>query len=285
MASNKKVKNGAGYFFVSGGYGLLIKRVSKHNDKAWDLAGGNVEPTDRDLAAAALREAEEELGALPKHIKRLATVSLCRGKHGQKKYTVFVAEVPPHVRDSFEPELSEEHSDWHWFKVHGLVELHDRQVSSGIPNVPDEDAPEPSGCQKGDAASEGAADAKQEKRHRPLKHSKHRDEHESGQQYIRDNIKLHPWVFLLFDKQQRKQWLPKMSGEQESRCSKPDLAGTDPLSAEAKDWLAEAGVAAQPQHQSDEDGIGGSYVKVERPPSNKDAVNGSTSSSSYCTIS
>eukprot|EP00983_Pelagomonas_calceolata_P065596 1148650-Pelagomonas_calceolata.AAC.5 len=24
-----------GYFFVSGGYGLLIKRVSKHNDKHW----------------------------------------------------------------------------------------------------------------------------------------------------------------------------------------------------------------------------------------------------------
>jgi hypothetical protein len=40
-----------------------------------------------------------------------------RGKHGQKHYTVFLAEVPEDARERFEPSLSDEHSDWHWFKV------------------------------------------------------------------------------------------------------------------------------------------------------------------------
>lgn len=193
-----------------------------------------------------------------------------RGKHGQKHYTAFLAEVPEHVRDKYEPQLSEEHSDWHWFKVcvpqsvqgafllasdhlaafvfsyiwmwkqssivngskshplcidtedvgcsfaqspcrrnlvkptfpftwrknglmyevcnvycaswtyislqlDGLVELHNYQAKNGIPN--EEESPQ------------GEADD-DNKHHFP----KHLDDREDGKTYIKDRVKLHPWV-------------------------------------------------------------------------------------------
>eukprot|EP00983_Pelagomonas_calceolata_P065600 1148650-Pelagomonas_calceolata.AAC.9 len=78
-------------------------------------------------------------------------------------------------------------------QVDGLIELHDSQVSSGIANVPDE-VPEPSGCHQGGAGREGPADTGQKKGHGLFKDHKHRDESEDGKQYIRDSVKLHPWV-------------------------------------------------------------------------------------------
>jgi len=65
-----------GYFFVSGNYGLLIKRRSKHNDRAWDFPGGQADATDANLAQTALREAMEELGALPEHFKLFKSIPL-----------------------------------------------------------------------------------------------------------------------------------------------------------------------------------------------------------------
>lgn len=37
-----------------------------------------------------------------------------RGKNLQKHYTVFICSVPSAVRDSWEPVLNEEHSEWRW---------------------------------------------------------------------------------------------------------------------------------------------------------------------------
>eukprot|EP00967_Tisochrysis_lutea_P110666 scaffold173359_cov17-Tisochrysis_lutea.AAC.1 len=91
--------------------------------------------------------------------------------------------------------------------------------------------------------------------------------HRKGQASATEQaVREHSWhakqVSLLFDQQQRKHWLPKISGAQEPQGSRAVSVGTDAMSAEAKGWLAEAGVAAQQQHDSDEDGNGGSYVKV-----------------------
>lgn len=53
---------------------LLLLRRSKHNDNTWGLPGGNVDPEDTSLRAAAEREAHEELGHLPEGIQVLGEV-------------------------------------------------------------------------------------------------------------------------------------------------------------------------------------------------------------------
>lgn len=95
---------------------LLLKRRSKHHDGAWGLPGGNVEPGDGSLLAAATREAHEELGAggVPPFVVR-ARLQTRRGKRGQKVYYVFVAEVDEEDARGLEAQLNEEHSEARWF--------------------------------------------------------------------------------------------------------------------------------------------------------------------------
>lgn len=116
-------KVGAGFLFVSGGSALLLKRSSKHNDQAWGLPGGNMEPQDQgDLLAVATREGMEELGHLPLPHKVLGSLLTRRGKREQKHFTVFVAEVAEEVRQRYQPRLdTREHSEWAWLPLQAIA--------------------------------------------------------------------------------------------------------------------------------------------------------------------
>jgi 8-oxo-dGTP pyrophosphatase MutT (NUDIX family) len=93
---------------------LLLKRRSKHNDATWGLPGGNEEQNDGgELLSTATREAREELG-MPPPFAVAAQLLTRRGKRLQKHYTVFIAHVDPAVRQTWVPQLNEEHSDWRW---------------------------------------------------------------------------------------------------------------------------------------------------------------------------
>jgi len=101
---------------------LLLLRRSKHNDNTWGLPGGNVDPEDTSLRAAAEREAHEELGHLPEGIQVLGEVVTRRGKHNSKYYTVIVARAPAEQRQLYTPELNlEEHREWRWIPAGDVV--------------------------------------------------------------------------------------------------------------------------------------------------------------------
>lgn len=115
-------KVGAGLFLVCDGQVLLLLRAGNHNANTWGLPGGNREGSDQDLLETAIREATEEIGALPPF--RVVTEFLTqRGKHKQKHYTVFIAEMKE--KDSFAPQLNHEHTDWRWFDVGSLLQRED----------------------------------------------------------------------------------------------------------------------------------------------------------------
>eukprot|EP00884_Botryococcus_braunii_P019837 jgi/Botrbrau1/6537/Bobra.40_2s0009.2 len=119
-------KRGAGLLLVSDKRVLLLLRRSAHNDNTWGLPGGNAEPQDTSLQATALREATEELGAVPPHTIR-GSILTKRGKFNNKQYTVFLAEVSPSQAAGYNPVLNEEHREWRWFpaaKAAALPNLH-----------------------------------------------------------------------------------------------------------------------------------------------------------------
>lgn len=109
-------KRGAGLLLLCEGELLLLLRRSTHNDRHWGLPGGNVEARDPTLQATALREATEELGALPP-LQLLAELLTTRGQRGEKHYTVFLCRVERSVRAAWVPRLNEEHREWRWFPV------------------------------------------------------------------------------------------------------------------------------------------------------------------------
>ena len=110
-------KVGAGLLLACEGEVLLLLRRSVHNDLTWGLPGGNREEQDGgSLEATAVREAAEEMGALPpltvasSHLTR-------RGRLSAKQYTVFVCRVEPAVRAAWTPVLNHEHREARWFQI------------------------------------------------------------------------------------------------------------------------------------------------------------------------
>ena len=120
-------KLGAGFAFCCGQDVLLLKRSPKSgNPLTWGLPGGNVDKTDASFQSAAERESVEEMGRLPEGFTVIKEVTTRRGKRLQKWYKVIVARISRAVKDSFEPTLNNEHTEYRWVDVKDLhtLQLH-----------------------------------------------------------------------------------------------------------------------------------------------------------------
>jgi len=115
---------GAGILFTTGTQVLLLKRSPAVEEPGtWGIPGGAipVSSTGRKLATqlAAIREAKEELGSLPRPY-----VVVDQHIYQEKKftYTTFIAKVADPV--DWEPILDWENTDWGWFTKKDLGRLH-----------------------------------------------------------------------------------------------------------------------------------------------------------------
>jgi len=91
------------------------------------LPGGNADPEDEDLTATARREAEEEMGGTLPAFSILGQCLVKRGKRHQKHYTVFLVAVDGDARDSWTPQLNEEHTEYAWMPLEtaaSRIDLH-----------------------------------------------------------------------------------------------------------------------------------------------------------------
>eukprot|EP00210_Caulerpa_lentillifera_P001324 g1274.t1 len=120
-------KTGAGFLITSCNEVLLLLRsASSGNPNTWGLPGGNMDKDETPIDAA-LREATEELGKpIPNHVIK-AEIRTIRGKNLDKLFTVFVVEISPTDKVSFQPELNKEHVEFKWYAldaVLGIKNLH-----------------------------------------------------------------------------------------------------------------------------------------------------------------
>jgi 8-oxo-dGTP pyrophosphatase MutT (NUDIX family) len=105
---------------------LLRRSPTSGNPNSLGLPGGNADSEDANLLETAIREATEEMETPPAHTLLNSSNPFLtrRGKRLQKHYSVFIAEIAPETRDTWQPVLNEEHSAWEWVP---LDTLHTRQ--------------------------------------------------------------------------------------------------------------------------------------------------------------
>ena len=120
-------KIGAGFLFCCEGEILLLKRSPKSgNPNTLGLPGGNrdIDDPDDDILSTAVRESKEEMGSLPEH-KVVGRVLTKRGKRLQKHYTVFLAQIARRTKESWIPQLNEEHLMYVWMPFEEAVKRND----------------------------------------------------------------------------------------------------------------------------------------------------------------
>ena len=112
MPRCKPTKRSAGILLISDGRFLILRRSKRSNNpRLWDLPGGQRDDGER-ADEAAWREANEEIGYLPR-----ADVSgriLVLRKGGKKRYDLFVCVASARVRKRWQPQIDHEHSDYRW---------------------------------------------------------------------------------------------------------------------------------------------------------------------------
>jgi len=109
---------GAGLLLLCEGRVFLTLRSSEVNEPGtWGIPGGTLHPGDTALTGA-VRESEEELGALPEFQRISDVIYNDRGF----TYTTIVCSVDPEDVDGWEVELNWENDDARWFPVVELPE-------------------------------------------------------------------------------------------------------------------------------------------------------------------
>lgn len=95
-------------------YVLLVLRSDEVMDPGvWGIPGGRVEPHHRNAFAAALAEAREELGSIPRDFyPRRQRMDVYES--GQFRYTTFIVSVNAYALE-WKPRLNWENDDWGWF--------------------------------------------------------------------------------------------------------------------------------------------------------------------------
>lgn len=98
--------------FAASGHVLLVRR-SAHENRAgqWELPGGHVKKGESDIDAA-LREAGEELGGVPKDIAIIDVSRQLPSGESKVHYTTVIAETET---SRWHPRLNAEHDHWGWF--------------------------------------------------------------------------------------------------------------------------------------------------------------------------
>jgi 8-oxo-dGTP diphosphatase len=115
------VKHGAGLLFVTRRHVLLLKRSARSgNPRTWGLAGGRLQVGEAP-AAGARREAQEEIGPLPRFTVQAHYLRDTPAHH----FDIYVVRVSSEVRRAWRPRLNNEHTEWRWFPCHELpAKLH-----------------------------------------------------------------------------------------------------------------------------------------------------------------
>ncbi|GMH40643.1 hypothetical protein BSKO_08547 [Bryopsis sp. KO-2023] len=107
----------------SNGTALVVLRGFKSNNpRTWAIPGGNIDTDDVDLFETAEREVKEELGRLPVNLTMVDEIVTERGSD-DKKYTVFLVEVPVEAKAIYYPILNKEHTDFKWFPYAELFRI------------------------------------------------------------------------------------------------------------------------------------------------------------------
>ena len=115
---------------------FLLVRRSEHENRAgqWEQPGGHVREEDANDLAAAVREAIEELGGLPKKVSVLYE-GVRQIPNGKGVYTTVVAVTEP---GDWEPKLSDGHDAWGWFDIKSFPEATHPGVYETINNLLEE---------------------------------------------------------------------------------------------------------------------------------------------------
>ncbi|MDP7034304.1 MAG: NUDIX hydrolase [Planctomycetota bacterium] len=108
--ANQKAKLSAGLLLFSGKRILLLKRASlSPNGDTWGLPGGQCHPHEPPFQAA-FREAEEEIGAIPRN-HLIGSVAVQRS---HRRYEIFAIRAKKRTRKGWAPQLNQEHSSFRW---------------------------------------------------------------------------------------------------------------------------------------------------------------------------
>jgi 8-oxo-dGTP pyrophosphatase MutT (NUDIX family) len=127
--TDPETKLSSGFLLFSGKRLLLLKRAEKSgNGGTWGVPGGKRDP-DEASYAAALREAKEELGKVPKH----AVVGQLGIQRINRRFEMFAIRSRKRIRQEWKPTLNHEHDDFRWAtlewcqtnqdKLHPVVKL------------------------------------------------------------------------------------------------------------------------------------------------------------------
>lgn len=103
----------AGLMLFTSSERVLLVRRSAHENRAgqWELPGGHVKKGESDVDAA-LREAGEELGGVPKDIEVIDVSRQLPSNESKVYYTTVIAKT---TTTRWRPQLNEEHDHWGWF--------------------------------------------------------------------------------------------------------------------------------------------------------------------------
>jgi len=115
--------DGAGILFIctDNKTALLLQRSTEVSEPGtWGLPGGQIKPGEKPYKAA-IREAKEELGALPEIGKLIDNIT---NKNKQSKYHVFVIDIPKEDKKEWERKISlnYENIKYAWFSLGELPE-------------------------------------------------------------------------------------------------------------------------------------------------------------------
>lgn len=119
----RKRRCSGGLLILSGRHILVLKRSRRaSNPRTWGLPGGRCDAAESP-GSAALREAAEELGELPR-AKVVGRLRVRRARSG--RYDVFVYRGKPTLRDEWTPRLCDEHTRYRWVRIEWLFSRLDR---------------------------------------------------------------------------------------------------------------------------------------------------------------
>jgi 8-oxo-dGTP pyrophosphatase MutT (NUDIX family) len=112
-----EIKLSSWFLFFSGKRQLLLKRSpSCGNGDTWGVPGGQRRGSEASYAAA-IREAEEELGTVPKH----GVISALAIHRGARRYEVFACKTQKKIRRQWSPTLNHEHVGFRWARLEWCV--------------------------------------------------------------------------------------------------------------------------------------------------------------------
>ena len=111
--SRRKIKLSSGFLLFSGKKLLVLQRAPETgNGGTWGIPGGQ-RTNDEASYAAALREAQEEMGDMPAH----AIIGQVKVERPGRVYELFAVRGRKRIKKEWQPDLNEEHDNYKWVDI------------------------------------------------------------------------------------------------------------------------------------------------------------------------